>query len=141
MSKLFLVLAALFVSLTLMATPTSILCGPLTERTAESHVIFDLDRLMGEMQRHFVRTKQAPRSFAELESASTAHDDAERMIDPWGKPYFVQLSFSGTQLRIGTLGGDQKLGGEGINADRSIEFELGSPEFVYRAPGASRSLR
>ena len=116
------VVAALFVGITLMATPTRIHCGVPAEFTAAHQVSIDLRRLKGEVERHHARAGRAPYSWAELESMSTRAKFAQQTTDPWGRPYFMQLSQSGTQVRIGTLGCDGQVGGDDHDAD--LEFEL-----------------
>lgn len=131
-----LVVAALFVGITLMATPEILRSHARSEQILDQYVFHDLKCLKGEMEVHYLRANHAPRSWVELECVSADASFEERITDPWGQPYFVQLNWSGTQVRVGTLGRDGKLGGEGKDADRSLEFEFGSRGYVYCTAGA-----
>lgn len=128
-----LVTAVIVCAICLMGVPNGgvYICGA---ATPEQRVRFDLEALSCAVQSHFRLHGTAPTTWAELKEPNIGVDVQRDWIDPWGEPYFVQVSFSGTYVRIGTRGRDRKLGGTGIDSDRSIEFDLGRSGFLFQGP-------
>lgn len=50
-------------------------------------------------------------------------DRLSLMEDPWGRPYRYQSSHAPPRFEIVTLGADNEVGGEGVNADISLVYQ------------------
>jgi hypothetical protein len=119
------------------------LFGPISQcgvNGTEQRVRYELEELHRCIQVYFERHEEAPGSWASLEESSSSSEVGGSWIDPWGNPYFVQVSFSGTQVRVGTLGCDDEVGGKEQDSDLSIDFELGASNFVFRNSGAEHEV-
>lgn len=127
--KELILLIALVLGFSFAALPSGAkFCGP---STPEQRVQFNLESLHHCLQQYFDRHGEAPRSWAELKASSPGFDLERYWIDPWGNPYFVQVGWSGTHIRVGTRGRDGELGGKGEDSDRSFDFVLGGSGFAY----------
>ena len=127
--KELILLIALVCGFSFMGLPTGgYYCGP---ATPEERVRYDLESLHHCLQNYFEWHGEAPRSWAELKDLSSGVDLNRVSIDPWGNPYFVQVGWSDTHIRVGTRGRDGELGGKGEDSDRSFDFVLGGTGFAY----------
>jgi hypothetical protein len=106
--------------------------------SAEQRVKRDLEQLHRCMQRYYSREAEVPRSWAELKEPSAGIELDFTEDDPWGNPYIAQLGFTGTQMRVGTLGCDGELGGSKDDSDHWFDFELGSWGFRYSGSNSVR---